>query len=301
MADPWGTRAPTSTDPAPGWYPDPSGAADRRYWDGAAWTRKVVVAGQVTERAMPWPPVLGSSPPPGPEVPDERAQFPGRAALYGLVGFVVGMALAFGLAIAGVLLGLPEIAVLLLNLAGLWTGLLGACWRASRRYGTGSLVRDYGLRIDGTDLGRGLLMSLAARLAAAIVVLPFIAVDERLAGDNSEVFGDVGYSVATFAIFAVVTVVGAPVVEELFFRGLLLRSLTSRIGATPALLAQAGLFALAHFSPLLGLANVSVVAVIGAAGLIFGITARKRRVGTSVVAHAAFNLLSVAFLGFATF
>ncbi len=300
MADNWGTRAPTSAAPAPNWYPDPSGAAELRYWDGAGWTRHVVVAGQVTERAMPWPPVDGM-PGTDPEPPDERAHFPGRAALYGLVGFVVGMVLAFALSIGGILLDLPEIVVLLLNLAGLWTGLLGACGRASRRYGTGSLVRDYGLRINGTDVGRGLLMSLAARLAAAIVVLPFIAVDERLAGDNSEVFGDVGYSAVTFAIFAVVTVLGAPVVEELFFRGLLLRSLTTRIGATPALFAQAGLFALAHFSPLLGLANVSVVAVIGAAGLIFGITARKRRVGTSVVAHAAFNLLSVAFLGFATF
>ncbi|MFP5318059.1 MAG: type II CAAX prenyl endopeptidase Rce1 family protein [Acidimicrobiia bacterium] len=284
------------SSPLPNWYPDPSGAADLRYWDGGEWTRNVVVAGEVTERAMPWPPVTDAT-----EPPDERAHLPGRASLYGLGGFVLGMALALGLSVAGILLDFPEIAVLLLNLGGLWSGLLGACWMASRRYGTGSLRRDYGLRIQGHDLGRGLGMSIAARLAAGIVILPFVAVDERLAGDNSEVFGDVGYSALTFAIFAVVVTLGAPLVEELFFRGLLLRSLTTRFGPIPALLLQAALFALAHFSPTLGLKNVSVMAVIGTAGVVFGITARRWRVGTSVVAHGAFNLISVAALGFATF
>lgn len=32
--------APTTTD-GPGWYADPSGAFDHRYWDGAAWTEHV--------------------------------------------------------------------------------------------------------------------------------------------------------------------------------------------------------------------------------------------------------------------
>ena len=232
---------------------------------------------------------------------DERPELPGRAALYGLGGFLAGVAAGLVLAITARILDLPDIAVLLLNLAGLWTGLLGACWLASRRYGSGSLVRDYGLRVDGTDVKRGLAMSLAARLAGIVVVIPFVLIDTRLVGGNSDVFGDVTYSPASFAIFATVVVLGTPVVEELFFRGLLLRSLTSVMGATPALLTQAGLFGLAHVSPILGLANFSVVAVIGAAGVIFGITARRRRVGTSVVAHGAFNLLSVVILGFTTF
>ena len=283
--------------PDPNWYPDPSGVAELRYWDGGEWTRNVVVAGQVTERPMPWPPVTTVAD----EPPDERVQLPGRASLYGLAGFVLGMVLALALSIAGVILDLPEIAVLLLNLAGLWTGLLGACWLASRRYGSGRLLRDYGLRIGGRDIGRGLLMSLAARLAAGMVALPLSALDERLEGGNTEVFGDVTYSVVTFALFASVVVLGAPIVEELFFRGLLLRSLTSRLGETPALLLQAALFALAHFSPTLGLANVSVVAVIGVSGVVFGLTARRWRVGTSVVAHAAFNLVSVVALGFTAF
>jgi len=31
----------SSSGPAPGWYPDPSGQHDKRYWDGTAWTEQV--------------------------------------------------------------------------------------------------------------------------------------------------------------------------------------------------------------------------------------------------------------------
>ncbi|MDQ4096753.1 MAG: CPBP family intramembrane metalloprotease, partial [Actinomycetota bacterium] len=98
-----------------------------------------------------------------------------------------------------------------------------------------------------------------------------------------------------------IAVFGAPVVEELFFRGLLLRSLTSAWGTAWAITAQAVLFGLAHFSPLLGLVNLSVVTVITAAGVVFGITAWWRRIGTSVVAHGAFNLVAVVAAAFLAF
>ncbi len=33
---------PAPGAPAPGWYPDPEGQAERRFWDGTAWSRRVV-------------------------------------------------------------------------------------------------------------------------------------------------------------------------------------------------------------------------------------------------------------------
>jgi hypothetical protein len=39
------TPAPASTTPA-GWYPDPSGRFEMRYWDGNAWTEHVARQGQ---------------------------------------------------------------------------------------------------------------------------------------------------------------------------------------------------------------------------------------------------------------
>ena len=295
--------------PPPAWYPDPSGVAELRYWDGHRWTPGVVIGGAVMERPMPWPPVTagpndadGGATPFVTDTPsDERAHFPGQATLYALGGFVVGIVGGLVLAFAARGLGLPDIGILLLNLAGLWTGLLGACWLASRRYGTGDIRRDFGLRFAGADLGWGLLMSLAARVAGAMVVIPFLFGSRKLVGNNQGVYGKVTQSPLTFAVFGVVAVFGAPVVEELFFRGLLLRSLTSVLGTGAAIAVQAVLFGLAHFSPLLGLANFSAMTIIAAAGTIFGITAWWRRTGTSAVAHSAFNLVSVVAAAFVAF
>ncbi|MEW6155584.1 MAG: CPBP family glutamic-type intramembrane protease [Actinomycetota bacterium] len=274
--------------PPPAWYPDPSGVADLRYWDGQAWASNVVVGGQVTERPVPGAQGSGPALP-----PDDRAVLPGRAAFYGLGGFVVGLIVGSALALAADLAGLPPIAVLLLNLAGLWSGLLGACWLASRRYGSGRLARDYGLKFTGKDFSWGLLMSIAARFAGALVLVPFLLGPEELVGTNQGVYGEVRDSAASFLVFAAIAIAGAPLVEELFFRGLLLRSLTTAVGAAAAIALQALLFGLAHYSPLLGLANFSVIAVIAAAGVVFGITARWRRVSTSVAAHGFFNLVAV--------
>jgi membrane protease YdiL (CAAX protease family) len=287
--------------PRAAWYPDPSGVGELRYWDGSAWTPGVVVDGKVTERPMPWPPV---GPPRHHQVdaePDDRADLPGRAALYGLAGFVGGAAVGLLLGFAAAQAGVADAGILLLNLIGLWGGMLGACWRVSRRWGSGNLRRDFGLAVEPRDVGRGVVMSLAARLAAAAALLPLVYWSERFAGSNSGVYGEVTDSGAGFAVFAVVAVLGAPLVEELFFRGLLLRSLTSAVGATPALVLQALLFGLAHGSPLLGLLNVSVIAATAAAGLVFGATARRRGVGTSAVAHGAFNLFSVVVAAFVLF
>lgn len=298
MTHSWAVAPAAPALPPPAWYPDPSGVGQYRYWDGARWTLGVVIAGHVTERPMPWPPV--GQPPVGPAYgygvpsgpPDERIQLPGRAAWYAVAGFVVGLVVGVGLGVGAQVLGAPDIVVLLLNVFGLWTGLLGACWLASRRWGTGNIAHDYGLALAAGDWGWGLLMSLGARVAGAIVAIPFVFFP-RLLGNNSDAYGRVAGSWAPFLVFAVVAVVGAPLVEELFFRGLLLRSLTTRLGVALAVIVQALMFGLAHFSPILGLVNITVITVIAAAGIVFGLSAWWRRVGTSVVAHAAFNLIAV--------
>jgi hypothetical protein len=43
-AGPWPPGAPFPAPP-PGWYPDPSGRHEHRYWDGARWTEHVSTAG----------------------------------------------------------------------------------------------------------------------------------------------------------------------------------------------------------------------------------------------------------------
>ncbi|HYX44127.1 MAG TPA: CPBP family glutamic-type intramembrane protease [Acidimicrobiales bacterium] len=281
-----------SSWPPAAWYPDPSGVAEWRYWDGRAWTSEAAVGGQVIARPMPPPPPPAAAPA-APSRPEPQPRLPTRAAGIAILGFAVGLAASILLNLGGRAVGLPRIGRLLVGQAGLWTGLLGACWIVSRRYGTGRLVPDFNLRIDWADFGWGFLMSLAARVAVVAVVVPIVAISQKLGGGNDEVFRQFRPEVSSFVVVAILAVVGAPIVEELFFRGVLQGAFLDRLGTAGAICVQAVLFGLAHFNPLLGWDNVSVIAGIGAGGVVFGLTVRLRRLGSSIFAHAFFNLLSV--------
>ncbi|MFN2608137.1 MAG: type II CAAX prenyl endopeptidase Rce1 family protein [Acidimicrobiales bacterium] len=285
------TQAWSSSPPLPpaNWYPDPSRVADLRYWNGWAWTTHVVVSGQVTSRPMPPPPAPGTAA--GAE--EHQLRLPARAALVALVGFVAGISLSIGLSLLGQLLGVPRLARLLVSQAGLWAGLLGAVGVVSRRYGTGRPLADFRVRVSWAVLGWGALMSLGARTASSIVAAPLVYSSPRLAGSNDKVFKVFGVDSAGFVVVALLAVVGAPIVEELFFRGVVQGAFLDRLGTVGALALQAVLFGLAHFNPLYGWANVTVIVAIAAAGAVLGITVRLRGLGASMIAHACFNLVAV--------
>jgi hypothetical protein len=44
----YGVRVSEPMTRGPGWYPDPGGHYDHRYWDGTSWTEYVSRAGQPT-------------------------------------------------------------------------------------------------------------------------------------------------------------------------------------------------------------------------------------------------------------
>ena len=278
-----------SAVPPAAWYPDPSGVAEWRYWDGRAWSAEAAVGGQVMVRPMP-PPRPAPVPTPRPE---PQPRLPTKAAGIAILGFAAGLAASILLNLGGEALDVPRLGRLLMGQAGLWTGLLGACFIVSRRYGTGRLVPDFNLRIDWADFGWGFLMSLAARVALVIVILPIVAISQELGGGNDEVFREFRPEVSSFIVVAILAVVGAPIVEEIFFRGVLQGAFLDRLGVVGAIGVQAVLFGLAHFDPLLGWDNVSVIAGIAAGGVVFVITVRLRRLGSSIFAHAFFNLMSV--------
>ena len=100
---------------------------------------------------------------------------------------------------------------------------------------------------------------------------------------------------AGFFLIAVLTVVGAPFFEELYFRGVLLRALARLFGRVggwvgPALsVVVTGLvFALSHFESLqfAGLATFGII--------LSAVSYRTGRLGMNMVAHATFNLMAVA-------
>lgn len=152
---------------------------------------------------------------------------------------------------------------------GLWFGLGATCVLASRRYGSGSLVGDYGWRLKPADLGFGLLAAAACLVAAGFVGAAFSGT--RLAGSNTQIITNEHGNTAGVAIVAVIAAVGAPIFEELFFRGLLRQALASRFGVG-AIWVQAVFFGLAHFQPGAGVGNVSIVVATAVIGVILGYT-----------------------------
>ncbi len=182
------------------------------------------------------------------------------------------------------------------TLLGLWAGFFGSAWLATGVRGTKSFVRDLGLRFRWKDL-LGIPIGVGGQILVALMYIPishhvhdfnqrFNAPGQRLTGGSHGV---------GFFVIAVLTVVGAPFFEELFFRGVLLRSLARLFGRMggwvgPALaIGVTGLlFGLAHAESLqlLGLATFGVI-------LSF-VSYRTGRLGMNMVAHATFNLMAVA-------
>ncbi len=265
------------------------------------------------------PAALGA--PPGPGAPDVplNVQLAAGAApatrgaagmwlLFGLLGFVGGQILAamfivVAAAVSGNLHSITAISKLsepptwyiVSTLLGLWAGFLGGPWIASLARGSGSFVRDMGLRFRWIDCF-GIAIGAGGQLLVGLIYIPishhvhdfnqkFDAPAQKLTGGSHGV---------GFALIALLTVVGAPFFEELFFRGLLLRSLARLfgtwgrwVGPTLAIVITGVLFGLAHAESLqlIGLATFGII-------LSF-VSYRTGRLGMDMVSHASFNLVAV--------
>jgi membrane protease YdiL (CAAX protease family) len=102
-----------------------------------------------------------------------------------------------------------------------------------------------------------------------------------------------------FAGLILSVAVGAPLVEELFFRGLLLRSLRRRMPDWAAVALSAVAFGIAHGSALPVDAVLLVMISLTAFGAILAVLAlRTGRLGPGIVTHAVFNLFTLLYLTF---
>ena len=181
---------------------------------------------------------------------------------------------------------------------GLWTGFVGSTLWASRRKGSGRLSVDFGLRMRPVDLGIGLLVGIGGQLGLvnliAFLLSPLIGHPD-VSGPASDLVRDTtGPALIGVVLFAVV---GAAVVEELFFRGLLLRALEKRLPTKVAVPVSAMLFGAAHLQPLSAAGLFLVITSLVAFGIVLAVLAvRTGRLGPSICAHAAFNAFTVVVL-----
>lgn len=181
-----------------------------------------------------------------------------------------------------------SIAVLAAGLVAAWACYLGGMWLASDRAGSGSPVDDYGITFEPIDVigfGIGVLSQL---VLVRVVYLPLEAfwpdtfTEDRLQ-ENARSLVDRADGSSMVLLFLVV-VIGAPVVEELFYRGLLQRPLAARFDDGVVLVGVAAVFALVHFRPV-------EYPGLFAFGLVLGLAAlRTGRLGMAVTTHVGFNL-----------
>ena len=169
----------------------------------------------------------------------------------------------------------------------LWLGLLGVPIWASRRKGSGSLARDFGLRMRWTDVPLGLAAGLGAQIFFAIVAPPLyrlMGADADKIGETADKLGDrATHPFGAICLFVVV-VVGAPIVEEIAYRGLWLRAAERRWGLMAGVVVSGVVFGLVHFQP------YDTPILIGIGLVLAGLAARYGRLGPSIWAHVAFNL-----------
>lgn len=171
-----------------------------------------------------------------------------------------------------------------------WLPYLVALWILASRVGVGNPSADYGLSFRPIDL-IGIPIGVATQLLLVpLLYLPLESIwpDAFGSDDIEKRARDLwdGASGGGTVLLILVVVVGAPLVEELVYRGLLQGALGRRLQQWHGWLAVvliAVLFALVHFSPVEYPGLFLVGLVLGACAL------RTGRLGMGIVAHAAFN------------
>jgi uncharacterized protein len=183
-------------------------------------------------------------------------------------------------------------ALIAATFVGQWIGWIGACVLASRRAGTGSLRDDLGWRFERADLGLGVVVALVGLVAAVVVQGLLSAVSDDYVGSNTGLVEEQAATMAGAITIGLSTMIGAPIVEELFFRGLLQRALHRLAGA--AVIVQALIFGLVHVTPGEGLGNVGIVLGLTTFGSVLGLAVQRwGRLGPAIVGHALFNAAAV--------
>jgi membrane protease YdiL (CAAX protease family) len=171
----------------------------------------------------------------------------------------------------------------------LWAGLLGVpLWYAYRK-GAGPAA-DLGLRVRGVDIPIGVGLGLATQIAAGLLYLPFLDaldIDQEDLSEPARQLTDRAEGTLGVILLIVIVGIGAPIAEEIFYRGFFQRALMQRLQPWPAILVTAVVFGASHLQPLQFPALVLF-------GVVAGLAAhRTGRLGTSIAMHVVFNMTAV--------
>jgi len=179
------------------------------------------------------------------------------------------------------------ISLTVLSVLCLWIPFVVALVVVSRRCGQDQFSRDFKVHLRWVDLA-GLPIGIASQLLLVpLIYWPLQRIwPDAFSSDEIEQRARELWDKAHggwIVVLVVVVALGAPIIEELVYRGLILQALQSRLNDWLALIISAAWFALIHLQPveLPGLFAFALVL-----GICFQ---RTGRLGMSVMAHIGFN------------
>jgi uncharacterized protein len=261
------------TTASAGWYDDPHTPTLLRWWDGSAWTNHVAVRPD----------------PPGTSRPDPGIDLTLGVAFGVIAVLVVSLVASRFVLDALVPQGWPIVVYVFIS------GVVGygpvLVWSvvAARRAGGTSFRDAVGLRFRAADLGWGPLIWVACVVAQMAVTAVVLASGVPTTSNTESVEG-VGADRSYVIALLVLAVVAAPVVEEIAFRGVVLRGLRSAMPVWVAVVIQGFVFGLAHVDPVRGWGNIGLAVILGVVGIVLGTAAQLiGRLAPVMIAHAVFN------------
>lgn len=217
---------------------------------------------------------------------------------------------------------------LVIALFSQWLVFFGIPWIATWRKGAKSFAKDFGFRFTWRDIPAGLGLALACQGALFLLGLAASGIGINTGeADNTGMVTDQAGVVLVMMVFA--AAIMAPLSEEIFFRGLVLRSLLRswakvdladphpisdghfgpekvsdrrrKTGTVLAVLASTLFFGALHTpvstdgNTVSAAAQLFLIFQTGLLGALFAVIAIKmRRIGLVIVTHLWFNSLSIA-------
>lgn len=156
------------------------------------------------------------------------------------------------------------------------------------------VVADLGLRMKAIDVPVGLAIGVACQLLLVplvyLILRPLLGVEDVSAAARE--LTDRATDPLSIVLVFLIVGIGAPIAEEIYFRGMAQRIFGRRLKPTWAILAAAAFFAATHLQPLQFPALLAF-------GVILGVLAwRSGRLGPAIWAHLGFNVVAAAGLLF---
>ena len=253
----------------------------------------------------PTPP--NAEPPTTPPPPQPAVAVPTRPIIrWGLGDVLIGLAIwLVGGVVGSIILittgdvsdsSLTELSLgaLTISLVCGWPGFIGWPIVATYWKGQKSLRLDFGIDIRPIDFAWGLLGGVVALVLSAFGGILWALLSHDPSPSNTE-FLPTKPSVLTAIVIFFLVAICTPIVEELFFRGLFLRSVGRRWNLASAVIISSLVFGLFHAQGDTWGQAAFIVLVTASYGAVFALLVIRAngRLGPSIIAHMCVNAVGV--------